>query len=117
MAGAGPAWLDLLAPSAIATFDVSATTRGYTGHEMLDPVGLVHMNGRVYDPELGRFLSADPFVQDASNLQSWNRYSYVINNPLSLTDPSGFFFSGLFKNIWNGLKSMFSASAACSKPC
>ena len=68
--GAGPAWLDLLAPSAIATFDVSATTRGFTGHEMLDPVGLVHMNGRVYDPELGRFLSADPFVQDASNLQS-----------------------------------------------
>ena len=47
-------------------------TRGYTGHEQLDPIGLVHMNGRVYDPELGRFLSADPFIQDATNLQALN---------------------------------------------
>jgi hypothetical protein len=54
------------------------------------------MNGRVYDPELGRFLSADPFVQDASNAQSWNRYAYVLNNPLSMTDPSGFFFGSIF---------------------
>ena len=52
---------------------------------MVDSVGLVHMNGRVYDPELGRFLSADPHVQDATNLQSWNRYAYVLNNPLSHT--------------------------------
>lgn len=51
------------------------------------------MNGRVYDPVLGRFLSADPFVQDFSDSQAFNRYSYCINNPLNATDPSGFKFS------------------------
>mgnify|MGYP001305478865 CR=1 FL=1 len=48
------------------------------------------MNGRVYDPELGRFMSADPFVQAPHNTQSYNRYSYVFNNPLSFTDPNGY---------------------------
>ena len=48
------------------------------------------MNGRIYDPLLGRFLSADPFIIDAFDLQSFNRYSYVRNNPLSKIDPSGF---------------------------
>ncbi|MGB0372395.1 MAG: RHS repeat-associated core domain-containing protein [Opitutales bacterium] len=69
----------------------SATTRGYTGHEMMDAFGLINMNGRVYDPTLGRFLSADPFVQFEGDLQTYNRYSYVRNNPLSYTDPSGYF--------------------------
>ncbi len=67
------------------------TPRGFTGHEHLDSVGLIHMNGRVYDPTLGRFLSADPYVPDPTASQSFNRYSYVYNNPLSYTDPSGFF--------------------------
>ena len=49
------------------------------------------MNGRVYDPLIGRFMSADPFVQSPGNLQSYNRYAYVWNNPLSMTDPSGYF--------------------------
>jgi RHS repeat-associated protein len=73
-------------------WQTAKTTRGYTGHEELDEVGLVHMNGRVYDPQLGRFLSADPFVQDGTDLQAFNHYAYVRNNPLSLTDPSGFSF-------------------------
>jgi RHS repeat-associated protein len=64
------------------------TRHGYTGHEMLDNIGLIHMNGRVYDPSIGRFLSADPFMTTGS--QGLNRYSYVLNNPLSLIDPSGF---------------------------
>lgn len=76
---------------------------------MIDGVGLVHMNGRVYDPDIGRFLSADPFVQDITNLQAWNRYSYVLNNPLSYTDPSGFFFSKLFKAIGSALSKLFKA--------
>lgn len=54
------------------------------------------MNGRVYDPVIGRFLSPDPNVQDPNNQQSLNRYSYVWNNPLSFTDPSGYFLSGFF---------------------
>jgi uncharacterized protein RhaS with RHS repeats len=48
------------------------------------------MNGRIYDPLLGRMLSADTLVQNPASLQSYNRYSYVANNPLSKTDPSGF---------------------------
>jgi RHS repeat-associated protein len=64
--------------------------RGYTGHEMLTEVGLIHMNGRLYDPVIARFLSADPIIQDAYNSQSYNRYAYVLNNPMSYTDPSGF---------------------------
>lgn len=64
--------------------------RGYTLHEMLDSVSLVHMNGRVYDPIVGRFISADPNIDGVDNLQGYNRYSYVKNNPLSATDPSGF---------------------------
>jgi RHS repeat-associated protein len=63
--------------------------RGYTGHEHLD-FGLIHMNGRVYDPRWGRFLQADPVIQSPYDLQNYNRYSYVMNNPLSFTDPTGF---------------------------
>ncbi|MEO8617129.1 MAG: RHS repeat-associated core domain-containing protein, partial [Luteolibacter sp.] len=66
--------------------------RGYTGHEQLDDSGLIHMNGRIYDPELGRMLSPDPVVQVPTSSQNYNRYSYVLNNPLNLTDPSGFSF-------------------------
>ena len=68
------------------------TRRGYTEHEMIggQSMGLIHMNGRVQDAIIGRFLSADPMVQAPFDLQSLNRYSYVFNNPLSATDPSGF---------------------------
>ena len=69
---------------------LAETPRGFTGHEHIQTVGLIHMNGRVYDPVIGRFLSADPIVQAPANTQSHNRYSYVLNNPLSFTDPSGF---------------------------
>jgi len=88
----------------------SLTPRGFTGHEMLDDLGLVHMNGRIYDPLLGRFLSADIVVQAPGDLQAYNRYSYVKNNPLTLTDPRdrshGVRIWGLgFKAV--GLKSRF----------
>jgi RHS repeat-associated protein len=73
-----------------ANFNTSTTTQGYTGHEQLDQVGLVHMNARLYDPELGRFIQADDFVEPEAT-QGLNRYSYVLNNPLSATDPSGNF--------------------------
>jgi RHS repeat-associated protein len=75
----------------IASFDTSITTRGFTGHEMLDQTGLIHMNGRIYDARLARFLQADPFVEAADDTQMFNRYSYVGNNPLNATDPSGYF--------------------------
>lgn len=69
--------------------------RGFTFHEMLDMDFLVCMNARVYNPVLGRFLTPDPYVQFPDNLQSMNRYAYVLNNPLSFTDPSGYFLNGL----------------------
>lgn len=67
---------------------------GYTGHLNMDSLGLIHMGGRVYDPELGRMASPDPSVQFPLNSQGFNRYSYVNNNPLSYTDPSGYFTFG-----------------------
>ncbi|MEO1248183.1 MAG: RHS repeat-associated core domain-containing protein, partial [Pseudomonadota bacterium] len=75
---------------AIADGGDEPAERGYTDHEMLDRTGLIHMNGRVYDPEIGRFLSADPIVQAPDYSQSWNRYAYVMNSPMSYTDPSGY---------------------------
>ncbi len=67
---------------------LAITPHGYTGHEHVDSMGIVHMNGRIYDPRLGRMLQADPFVEDRGTL---NRYTYVHNNPLVYTDPSGYF--------------------------
>ncbi|ANB26619.1 hypothetical protein A6F57_16360 [Alteromonas stellipolaris] len=75
------------------------TDRGYTGHNMMDGLGIIHMNGRIYDPTLGRFLQADPHIQAPNNSQSYNRYAYVLNNPMSYTDPSGYFFNKLFKGL------------------
>lgn len=71
-----------------------ATLRGFTEHEHLTG-GFIHMNGRLFDPAVGRFLSVDPIIQFPSNSQSLNPYSYVLNNPLSGTDPSGFMMSRL----------------------
>jgi len=63
--------------------------RGYTGHEHLQEFNLINMNGRVYDPVLARFLNPDPIVQFPGVADGYNRYSYVMNNPLLFTDPSG----------------------------
>ncbi|HET8941107.1 MAG TPA: RHS repeat-associated core domain-containing protein [Rudaea sp.] len=71
-----------------------STTRGFTGHEHVDTFGFIHFNGRIYDPAIGRMLQADPLTGPGN--QSLNRYSYVVNNPLSLTDPSGY-------NWWHNL--------------
>jgi RHS repeat-associated protein len=81
--------------------------RGYTGHEHLQSVGLINMNGRLYDPKLHRFLQPDNYVQDASNTQNYNRYSYVLNNPLKYTDPSG----EKWKITWSDVVSAFSIVA------
>lgn len=78
---------------------IQSIPRGYTGHEHLTKLGLIHMNGRVYDPKLGRFLSADPVIQFEKNIQSYNRFSYVLNNPMSYTDPSGFSLRRLVRSV------------------
>ena len=77
----------------------SRKVRGFTGHEHLDRTGFIHMNGRVYDPVLGRFLSPDPMVQFPTYSQSWNRYSYLNNTPTSFTDPTGYYGNETMEEI------------------
>lgn len=60
----------------------------FTG-QRLDSTGLYYYGARYYDPEIGRFISADSIVQSYANPQSLNRYSYVFNNPLKYVDPTG----------------------------
>lgn len=70
--------------------DKDEVSRGFTGHKHYETFGLIDAGGRYYIPSIGRFASADPFIQSPDNLQSINRYSYVQNNPLNSVDPSGF---------------------------
>ncbi|MGC9355490.1 MAG: RHS repeat domain-containing protein, partial [Mariniphaga sp.] len=63
--------------------------RSFTSHEYLPEFNLINMNGRLYDPLPGRFLSLDNYVQMPDNTQNFNRYSYCLNNPLVYTDPDG----------------------------
>ncbi|MGV8091909.1 MAG: RHS repeat domain-containing protein [Mangrovibacterium sp.] len=82
--------------------------RGFTGHEHLPWFNLVNMNGRLYDPLVGRFLSPDNYVQMPNYTQGRNRYSYALNNPLVYKDPEGEFFFiddyviGFFKGLFSG---------------
>ena len=86
--------------SSIANFTYAEPTdRGYTGHKEMAALGITHMGGRIYDATIGRFLQADPNIQAPLNSQNYNRYSYVLNNPMSYTDPSGYFFKSLFKKL------------------
>jgi len=112
------AWSNLDSSQIIANYGVFAslappTTRGFTNHEMADEVGIIHMNGRIYDPKLGRFLQADPFVQAPDDLQMYNRYSYVRNNPLNATDPSGYFKL----RQWMGAIVAVVGAVFCGAPC
>ncbi|HEX7917057.1 FG-GAP-like repeat-containing protein [Rudaea sp.] len=86
-------WTQVGTPGPIQT-----TTHGFTGQEGVEAMGIVHFNGRIYDPQLGRMLQADPVQNPGS--QGLNRYSYVANNPLTLTDPSGYsWFSDILKTV------------------
>lgn len=87
--------------------------RGYTGHEhlirfephawsnydtqtehsMFMPFNIINMNGRIYDPMIGRMMSPDNYAHDGAGSQGYNRYSYANNNPLKFTDPDG--------NVWH----------------
>jgi RHS repeat-associated protein len=73
-----------------------STDKGFTGHEHIDLFQLVNMNGRIYDPFIGRFISPDPVLQFPDYTQGLNPYAYCLNNPLSLTDPDGYSVQGQF---------------------
>jgi len=80
-------WNDL-SPAKIGS--TAVTPKGFTQHEHLNELELIHMNGRMYDYNVGRFMGVDPFIQFPLNSQSLNPYSYILNNPLSGTDPTGY---------------------------
>jgi RHS repeat-associated protein len=80
-------WADALPPRLGTTTN---TPHGFTGHEHLNLLELIHMNGRVYDYNLGRFMGVDAVIQFPLNSQSLNPYSYILNNPLAGTDPTGY---------------------------
>jgi len=77
----------------LATYDYDSTFPNvnytFTDQEDDDETGLYNYDARLYDPQLGRFISADTIVPRPWDLQSFNRYSYCSNNPLIYTDPSG----------------------------
>ncbi len=68
---------------------VTPTDRRYTGQRELPAIGLYDYNARMYAPGAGRFVSADTVVPDSTTPQSFNRYAYVLNNPLRYGDPTG----------------------------
>jgi RHS repeat-associated protein len=81
------------------------TKRGYTGHEHINDTEFIHMNGRVYDAVSARFTSADPNIDGMYTTQGFNRYSYVKNNPLNYTDPSGYWsVRKAFKRVARSVK-------------
>lgn len=90
-------------PLAFSDDDTSDYDQGFTGHEHIDLFDMVNMDGRMYDPVVGRFLSPDPYIQMPDFTQSLNRYAYCINNPLSLTDPTGYNWFGDFFAVAVGI--------------
>jgi RHS repeat-associated protein len=83
--------------------------RGFTGHEMDSELSLINMNARLYSPVLGRFISADTIVPNPGNMQDFNRYAYVNNNPLLYIDPTGHW---KLKNFWKAVKPFVAIAAA-----
>jgi RHS repeat-associated protein len=83
------------APQSSASRSNSTYSTGFTGQDHDDEHGLINMRGRMYDPNLGRFISPDPVMGDATLSQRWNRYSYVMNSPMALVDPSGYDEAGV----------------------
>ncbi|MFH1318478.1 MAG: RHS repeat-associated core domain-containing protein, partial [Candidatus Omnitrophota bacterium] len=83
-------------------------TRKFTGKE-LDSTGFYYFGARYYDPEIGRFIQADPTVQHPYDPQDLNRYAYCRNNPVNYVDPTGY---GWFKKLFKSFAKAFAGGAA-----
>ena len=79
-------------PQEAPSLNFTLTSRGFTGHEHYPYFKIINMNGRLYDPVIGRFFSPDKYVMNSSFTQDFNRYTYARNNPLKYTDPTGDFW-------------------------
>ncbi|MEV6163937.1 polymorphic toxin-type HINT domain-containing protein [Streptomyces sp. NPDC052052] len=62
--------------------------KGFVGGTVQASTGLTTLGAREYDPETGRFISADPII-DYTDPQQINGYSYSLNNPVTFSDPDG----------------------------
>lgn len=82
-------------------WDSTGVASGFTGHTHDEELGLINMKGRLYDPVVGRFTSADPFVANPLSSLGWDRYAYVEGNPLKFVDPSGFQSEGGDEVRWD----------------
>jgi RHS repeat-associated protein len=90
----------------------NAEERGFLGQEQVAANGLVNLNARMYDPWLGRFLAVDPVIASIYRLQALNPYSYVENDPLTLSDPSGMcFLTCPFRAIYDAYKTITKSTA------
>jgi len=87
--------------------DAAEVSIGFTGHKAELDHGLIDANGRMYDPSLGRFTSADPLVGDPYGSQAYNRYAYVGNRPLRFTDPTGWSAQGDDESAFAGGSDQF----------
>jgi RHS repeat-associated protein len=93
-------------------FVTSDVRYAFAGQEDLGEIGLIHMNGRLYDAATGRFISADPSIQYPADMQNYNRYSYINNNPLAAVDYSGYGWNPfksigkLFKSVAHAIRSV-----------
>ncbi|MCP4298624.1 MAG: RHS repeat-associated core domain-containing protein, partial [Proteobacteria bacterium] len=99
-------------------------THKYTSQELDQESGLMYYNARYYDPTMARFITPDTMIPDASNSQAYNRYAYVLNNPVVYTDPTGHFSmdpgdyegwgnsdeidSSKHNDFWSGIGNFFS---------
>jgi len=90
---------------------------GYTGHVADGSSGLVYMQQRYYDPELGRFLSVDPVTTLESNVDAFNRYWYGSNNPYRYTDPDGreSWSNTGSANAWPAVQQACGGSSGCEQ--
>ncbi|MEE1999822.1 RHS repeat-associated core domain-containing protein [Alkalimonas sp. MEB108] len=95
--------------SGLAGYSLPSDSRGFTSHRIVKGFEVVHMGGRTYNPFIGRFMQPDPFIQAPLNMQNYNRYSYVLNNPMSYTDPSGYFFKKMHNTAKRVQRSFFKA--------
>ncbi|WP_216602177.1 RHS repeat-associated core domain-containing protein [Vibrio pectenicida] len=97
---------NVVLPEADSNVSISPTYSSSFGHAGIAGFDLVHMKGRVYDPFLGRFIQADPFVLGKETVASYNRYAFKLNSPVNVIDPSGYwgFTRKLYKKAKRAVK-------------